>query len=328
MMANERPNVWLAAGLRTPFVRVDGAIAKRDSLMLSVPVVQEMAKQVDGKIDFGVWGSVVLNLGYRTLSREVWLEAGLDPRSAAYKSMDEVGQALIAIALVLCAVFVPSIFITGISGQFYRQFALTIASATVISLIVSLTLSPAMCALLLKPRERQPRPTWWSRSIRGFFRAFNWGFDRFAGGYHWLISRAVRLVAVMLVLYVAILGYGLNEFRNTPTGFIPQVDRGYLITVLQLPPGASLARTDEVQRRVVEICLHTPGVAHAVSIVGFSGATFTNAPNSGAVFLILDDWADRGRDPKLSVLRASKARQRCQPRQHPAAPTGTEGGPQ
>ncbi|HZD28916.1 MAG TPA: efflux RND transporter permease subunit, partial [Xanthobacteraceae bacterium] len=229
------------------------------------------------------------------------IEAGLDPRSAAYKSMDEVGQALIAIALVLCAVFVPSIFITGISGQFYRQFALTIASATVISLIVSLTLSPAMCALLLKPRERQPRPTWWSRSIRGFFRAFNWGFDRFAGGYHWLISRAVRLVAVMLVLYVAILGYGLNEFRNTPTGFIPQVDRGYLITVLQLPPGASLARTDEVQRRVVEICLHTPGVAHAVSIVGFSGATFTNAPNSGAVFLILDDWADRGRDPKLSA---------------------------
>ena len=227
------------------------------------------------------------------------IAAGLDPRAAAYKSMDEVGQALIAIALVLCAVFVPSIFITGISGQFYRQFALTIASATVISLIVSLTLSPAMCALLLKPQERHP--TWWSRPIRGFFRAFNWGFERFAGGYHWLISRAVRIVAVMLVLYVAILGYGLNEFRNTPIGFIPQVDRGYLIGVLQLPPGASLARTDEVQRRMVEICLQTPGVAHAVSIVGFSGATFTNAPNSGAVFLILDDWADRGRDPKLSA---------------------------
>jgi hydrophobe/amphiphile efflux-1 (HAE1) family protein len=208
---------------------------------------------------------------------------------------------LIAIALVLCAVFVPSIFITGISGQFYRQFALTIASATVISLIVSLTLSPAMCALLLKPRQRQPRIAWWARPIRGFFWTFNWGFDRFAGGYHWLIGRAVRMIGVMLVLYVVILGYGLNEFRNTPIGFIPQVDRGYLITVLQLPPGASLARTDEAQRRVVEICLQTPGIAHAVSIVGFSGATFTNAPNSGAIFLILDDWAERGRDPKLSA---------------------------
>ncbi|MBV8110397.1 MAG: efflux RND transporter permease subunit [Hyphomicrobiales bacterium] len=229
------------------------------------------------------------------------IAAGLDPRAAAYKSMDEVGQALIAIALVLCAVFVPSIFITGISGQFYRQFALTIASATVISLIVSLTLSPAMCALLLKPRRRGARVAWWARPIHGFFRGFNRGFDRFADGYHWLIARAVRIVAVMLVLYVAILAYGLNEFRNTPIGFIPQVDRGYLITVLQLPPGSSLARTDEVQRRVVEICLQTPGIAHAVSIVGFNGASFTNAPNSGAVFLILEDWANRGRDPKLSA---------------------------
>jgi len=229
------------------------------------------------------------------------IAAGLDPRAAAYKSMDEVGQALIAIALVLCAVFVPSIFITGISGQFYRQFALTIASATVISLIVSLTLSPAMCALLLKPRRRHAGAAWWARPIRGFFGAFNWGFDRFAGGYHWLIGRAVRLMGIMLVLYVAILAYGLNEFRNAPLGFIPQVDRGYLITVLQLPPAASLARTDEVQRRAVEIALQTPGVAHAVSIVGFSGASFTNAPNAGAIFLILDDWAERGRDPKLSA---------------------------
>src|SRR5262249_1638900 len=119
----------------------------------------------------------------------------------------------------------------------------------------------------------------------------------------------------MLVLYLAILAYGLNEFRHTPIGFIPQVDRGYLITVLQLPPGSSLARTDEVQRRVVEICLQTPGIAHAVSIVGFSGASFTNARSlagvrgrsftnaqtPGALFLIPEDWANRGRDPKLSA---------------------------
>jgi hydrophobe/amphiphile efflux-1 (HAE1) family protein len=229
------------------------------------------------------------------------IAAGLSPREAAYKSMDEVGAALIAIALVLCAVFVPSVFITGISGQFYRQFALTIVGATIISLIVSLTLSPAMCALLLRPSHAQQRQAWWQWPIRGFFRIFNWGFERFAGGYHWLIARAVRFVVIMLVVYVGILAYGLNEFRKTPTGFIPQVDRGYLIVVLQLPPGASLSRTDEIQKRVVEVCLKTPGVAHAVNIVGFNGATFTNAPNSGAMFLTLEPWAERARDPKQSA---------------------------
>ena len=229
------------------------------------------------------------------------IESGLSPREAAYKSMDEVGGALVAIALVLCAVFVPSAFITGISGQFYRQFALTIASATIISLIVSLTLSPAMCALLLKRRPERHEEKWWERPIRGFFRGFNWGFDRLGAGYHWLVARAVRYVVIMLVLYVGILAYGLNEFRKTPIGFIPQVDRGYLIVVLQLPAGSSLSRTDEVQQRVVDVALKTPGVAHAVNIVGFNGATFTQAPNSGAVFLTLEPWDKRGRDPKESA---------------------------
>jgi len=229
------------------------------------------------------------------------IDAGLSPHDAAYKSMDEVGSALVAIALVLCAVFVPTAFITGISGQFYRQFALTIAGATIISLIVSLTLSPAMCALLLKHRDKDRRVPWWERPIRGFFSAFNWGFERLAGGYHWLVGRAVRLVVIMLLIYAGVLAYGLNEFRKTPIGFIPQVDRGYLIVVLQLPPGASLSRTDEVQQRVVDICLKTPGVAHAVNFVGFNGATFTNAPNSGAVFLTLDPWDDRAKDPKQSA---------------------------
>jgi multidrug efflux pump len=229
------------------------------------------------------------------------IESGLSPREAAYKSMDEVGGALVAIALVLCAVFVPSAFITGISGQFYRQFALTIASATIISLIVSLTLSPAMCALLLKPRPTGHDEKWWERPIRGFFRGFNWGFDRLGAGYHWLIARAVRYVLIMLVLYVGIIAYGLNEFRKTPIGFIPQVDRGYLIVVLQLPAGSSLSRTDEIQQRVVDVALKTPGVAHAVNIVGFNGATFTQAPNSGAVFLTLEPWDKRGRDPKESA---------------------------
>ena len=229
------------------------------------------------------------------------IESGLSPRDAAYKSMDEVGGALVAIALVLCAVFVPSAFITGISGQFYRQFALTIASATIISLIVSLTLSPAMCALLLKRRPERHEEKWWERPIRGFFRGFNWGFDRLGAGYHWLIARAVRYVVIMLILYVGILAYGLNEFRKSPIGFIPQVDRGYLIMVIQLPAGASLSRTDEIQQRVVDVALKTPGVAHAVNIVGFNGATFTQAPNSGAVFLTLEPWDKRGRDPKESA---------------------------
>src|SRR6266542_392628 len=137
------------------------------------------------------------------------IAAGLSPREAAIRSMDEVGAALIAIALVLSAVFVPSAFISGISGQFYRQFALTIAGATIISLIVSLTLSPAMCALLLKPRHRQERVAWWARPIRGFFSVFNWGFERLAGGYHWLVGRAVRFVIIMLVVYAGVIAYGL-----------------------------------------------------------------------------------------------------------------------
>jgi hydrophobe/amphiphile efflux-1 (HAE1) family protein len=228
------------------------------------------------------------------------IASGLRPREAAIKSMDEVGGALIAISLVLCAVFIPAGFITGISGQFYRQFALTIAAATVISLIVSLTLSPALAALLLKPHdERQPKA--WERPIRAFYRVFNRGFDALAGGYGWLAGRVVRFATLLLVVYVGIIAFGLNEFRKTPTGFIPAVDRGFLIIVTQLPPGAALARTNEVNQRAVEIALATPGVAHAVNIVGFSGATFTNAPNAGAIFVVLDSFAQRGRDPKLSA---------------------------
>jgi hydrophobe/amphiphile efflux-1 (HAE1) family protein len=225
------------------------------------------------------------------------IEAGLDPRAAAIKSMNEVGTALVAIALVLTAVFVPTAFITGISGQFYRQFALTIASATVISLTVSLTLSPALCALLLKPRHERGQDRWWSRPIHGFFRGFNQAFDRLALGYGWIAARAVRFAVLMLVIYAGVLVFGLNEFRKTPVGFIPQVDGGYLITVVQLPPGSSLDRTDAVNRKVVELALQVPGVLGAVNIVGFSGATFTNAPNSGAIFLVLDPFDKRAGDP-------------------------------
>jgi hydrophobe/amphiphile efflux-1 (HAE1) family protein len=235
------------------------------------------------------------------------IAAGLSPHDAAVKSMDEVGGALVAIALVLCAVFVPSAFITGISGQFYRQFALTIAGATVISLIVSLTLSPAMCALLLKPHDPHHRARWWELPVKGVFKLFNWGFDRLGRGYGFLTARVVRIAALMLIAYVAILGYGLNEFRKTPTGFIPQIDRGYLITVIQLPPGAALARTDDVYRRVIDLALSTPGVEHGVNFVGFSAATFTNAPNSAAIFLTLAPWEQRAQDPKQSAASITRA---------------------
>ena len=228
------------------------------------------------------------------------IESGLTPHDAAVRSMNEVGGALIAIALVLCAVFVPSAFITGISGQFYRQFALTIAAATVISLIVSLTLSPALCALLLKRRERRP-PRFWELPIRGFFNLFNRGFTAVAGGYGRIITYVLRFAVIMLVVYAGILAFGLNEFRKTPVGFIPQLDRGYLIIVTQLPPGASLGRTDAVNRRAADIALGVPGVAHAVNIVGFSGATFTTAPNAGAIFVTLEPFADRASDPRKSA---------------------------
>jgi hydrophobe/amphiphile efflux-1 (HAE1) family protein len=228
------------------------------------------------------------------------IAAGLSPRDAAIRSMDEVGAALIAIALVLSAVFVPSAFITGISGQFYRQFALTIAGATIISLIVSLTLSPALCALLLKPHDHRP-PRLWERPIRGFFRGFNRGFDALGRGYGWLAARVVRFAVLMMVLYAGVLAFGLNEFRKAPVGFIPQVDRGYLIIVAQLPPGAALSRTDAVMRRVGDIALNTPGIAHGVNIVGFSGATFTQAPNAGALFAVLDPFEKRAGNQALSA---------------------------
>ena len=230
------------------------------------------------------------------------IAAGMPPREAARKTMDEVGGALISIALVLCAVFVPSMFIPGISGQFYRQFALTIASATVISLVMSLTLSPAMCALLLKPHDPRHRDAWWEKPVHGFFRLFNRGFDALARGYGAIVRRAVRFTVLMLVGYLAILAFGLNEFRRTPQGFIPQQDLGYLIIAAQLPSGASLQRTDEVMRRAADLVLKTPGVAHVVNIVGFSGATFTNAPNAGAMFVILDRFEERARDPNLSAV--------------------------
>ncbi|MEZ5901158.1 MAG: efflux RND transporter permease subunit [Hyphomicrobium sp.] len=232
---------------------------------------------------------------------------GMSPRDASYKTMDEVGTALIAIALVLTAVFAPSAFITGIAGQFYRQFALTIAGATVISLIVSLTLSPALCALLLKPNAHDKKPSLLMWPVHTFFKGFNWGFDKMSAGYGWVVGKVVRFAAIMLIVYAGIIAFGLNEFRKTPVGFIPQLDAGYLITVTQLPPAAALARTDAVNKRVVELALEVPGVDHAVNFIGFSGATRTNASNAGAVFVTLKPFAERAKDPQQSATAIRQA---------------------
>jgi len=219
------------------------------------------------------------------------LEEGLSPKDAAHRTMDEVGEALIAIALVLTAVFLPTAFLTGISGQFYRQFGITIAAATLISMLVSQTLSPALAALLLKPKDDHPH------AMRGplgrFFSLFNKGFDWLSKRYGALTARLVRQTSLVLIVYAGLTVLGGFEFARAPAGFIPEQDQGYFITVVQLPPGSSLERTDAVVRKVQEIGLATHGVAHTVAFAGLDGATRTLAPNAGAVFMSLAPFADR-----------------------------------
>ena len=222
------------------------------------------------------------------------IREGLSPREAAYRTMEEVGGALVAIALVLTAVFIPSVFLSGILGQFFRQFAVTIATATGISLIVSLTLSPALCALLFKPHDPEERPkNVATRALQGFFNGFNRAFEWISSRYGALTGKLVRISAVMVAVYLGLIGLTVYQFGIAPTGFIPNQDLGYLINIIQLPPGASLARTDEVAKQVTKIVLDTPGIAHAVPIVGLDGATFTTAPNAAVVFTPLDPFEER-----------------------------------
>ncbi|AJK45792.1 efflux RND transporter permease subunit [Burkholderia plantarii] len=215
------------------------------------------------------------------------IQAGMSAVEAAHRTMDEVGGALLSIALTLCAVFVPSAFLSGISGLFFRQFAVTIAASTVISCFVSLTLSPALCAVLFKSHEHDTAGAGGGRVARfvqaGFAR-FNRGFDKLSFGYGNLTRRLIRGLTVMLAIYVALIAVAGLEFSRTPTGFIPEQDQGYLITVIQLPPGASLERTEKVVRQVTDIALNTRGIEHAAPFVGLDATTLTVASNSGTVF--------------------------------------------
>ena len=227
------------------------------------------------------------------------LAEGLSPKEAAHETMDEVGGALIAITATLIAVFVPTAFISGLQGTFYKQFAITIAASTAISCFVSLTLSPALAALLLKPHTHHDEEKRGLASrilgapVRLFFRGFNKSFDGLSHGYAWLTGRLIRLPVILLLIYGGLLFLTYDRLAKTPTGLIPQLDRTYFITAFQLPPGSTLDRTDAVVRKASEIMLTRPGVSDAVAFAGFDGATFTNAPNTAVIFVRLASFEDR-----------------------------------
>ncbi len=220
---------------------------------------------------------------------------GLDPVAATKKAMGEVTGPIIATALVLCAVFVPTAFISGLTGQFYKQFALTIAISTVISAFNSLTLSPALSALLLK--SHHAKPDLLARMISllfgWFFRPFNKMFDLMAGGYQWVVGKAIRFSIVAVLLYGALVFEGWQVFNKVPTGFVPVQDKQYLVAFAQLPDGASLDRTDDVMRRMSDIMLKQPGVSDAIGFTGLSINGFTNSSNSGIVFVGLKSFEER-----------------------------------
>lgn len=248
---------------------------------------------------------------------EHWLERGLSSREAAKKAMSGVGSALVGATLVLIAVFVPTAFIPGISGQFYRQFAITIAVSTTISLLVSLTLSPAMAALLLRPKEMHTDQRSWgghlikviSWPLEGFFKLFNLVFDGGVSIYAGLVSRFVRVSSLGMLIYAGLLALTWLGFTQVPTSFIPMQDQGYLVLSIELPPGSSLARSGDVAKRVESLALDVPGVEHAVTIVGFSGATRSNNSNAAAVFVILGDSAERAKEGHSANRIMSELRQ-------------------
>src|SRR3989449_292470 len=219
------------------------------------------------------------------------IAAGLSARDATYRAMKEVTNPIIAIAAVLVAVFVPLAFISGLSGEFYRQFAVTIAISTVISAINSLTLSPALAALLLKPHDGRPK-NW-------LFRGFHALFGRGTRAYGTSLGGVLSRKGLMVGIYAVLIGATVLLFDKVPDGFVPTQDKQYLIGFAQLPDGATLERTDEVIRRMGEVMLKHPGVDHVVSFPGLSINGFTNSSNSGIAFAVLKSF-DQRKSPQLS----------------------------
>ncbi|PWK92587.1 efflux RND transporter permease subunit [Fulvimonas soli] len=230
------------------------------------------------------------------------IEHGMSPKDATRRAMTEVTGPIVATALVLCAVFVPAAFISGLTGQFYRQFALTIAISTVISAFNSLTLSPALSALLLKahdaPKDRLS--VWIERAFGWLFRPFNRLFVRGAGRYVEGVKRVLVRGPAALAIYAGLVLLGVFGFVHVPTGFVPTQDKQYLVSFAQLPDAASLDRTEDVIRRMSAIALKQPGVESAVAFPGLSINGFTNSSNAGIVFVTLKPFEERT-DASLSA---------------------------
>ncbi|HAT8145570.1 TPA: multidrug efflux RND transporter permease subunit, partial [Legionella pneumophila] len=226
------------------------------------------------------------------------IQAGMNPRDAARKTMTEVGSALVAMGLVLIAVFLPTVFLEGISGRFYQQFGTTLAVATAISVFVSLTLTPTMAVLLLRAHHetlQQEELAWWKKPVYGFLHGFNRLMEGFSRQYGKLVANITRKTTLMIIAYGIFISITLLLFVYVPRGFIPRQDQGYFIVAIQLPAGASLSRTDAVINKAVNKILAIPGIAHTVSFTGFSGATFTNSSNAGAIFTPLLSFEERQR---------------------------------
>ena len=215
------------------------------------------------------------------------IEEGMQPRAAAHKAMSEVSGPIIAISLVLASVFVPLAFIGGVTGEFYRQFAVTIAASVLISAFNSLTLSPALAAVLLKPHGAKPdRLGRLIEAVFGrFFRWFNARFKRSSTRYSGSIGRIISHAPLLMVIYAILIGFTVLGFRSVPTGFIPTQDKQYLFAALQLPEGATLERTEAAMRRMGEMALATPGVENVVQFPGLNAVHFVNTSNAGLMFV-------------------------------------------
>ena len=228
------------------------------------------------------------------------IEEGMAPKAAALKAMEEISGPVVGIALVLSAVFVPTAFIPGITGRLYQQFAITIAVSVLISAFNALTLSPALAALLLRPREKR------GGVLRRFFDWFNRTFERATNGYVRICGALIRKTALTLIMLL-VFGAGAAFFSNkVPSSFLPDEDQGYFYVNLQLPSAASLERTDHVAQRIENILAHTPGVQSTTSVVGFSLLSFTRTSYNAFFFVTLKPWDDR--KTRLEQFQVIKAR--------------------
>ena len=230
------------------------------------------------------------------------IEKGLAPRPAALKAMEEVSGPIVAVGLVLTAVFVPCMFVSGVVGQFFRQFGLTIAVSTVLSTINSLTLSPALAALLLRrPGTRRDPLTWLVDMLLGWlFRLFNFGFRKATSVYLRSVGGLLRIPMIALAVYVGLLGLTGWGYRQLPTGFVPSQDKGYLIASVQLPDASAAIRTRDVVAKIEKIALETEGVKNVNSIAGNSFILSAYGSNFGSMFIILDPF-DKRRGPKMTA---------------------------